>query len=237
MYCTNCGNKLEKNINFCGNCGLKVTTEDNKIKENIDSKIVNESIDENKNKKVNQTSNDTKNEKKEEFIKTDFLDILINKKINYTKESLSEERFKVSHSFMYILSLFSLIFGFILYFTQSDTSQTNLSGSVVIIVSLFYIIFTFIFDKLKMPIMLSFLLIGMLIEKIYSTISLDEFKFMSVVVIIILIIGIIQSIRCSKYLKNKNKKMFKTLSIIGFIITVSIYLMYISHNKLEDTYY
>ena len=31
MYCTNCGNKIDDNTNFCPSCGKKIIRENNKL--------------------------------------------------------------------------------------------------------------------------------------------------------------------------------------------------------------
>jgi len=39
MYCTNCGNKIDDNTNFCPSCGKKIIRENNnKPQQNIPSK-------------------------------------------------------------------------------------------------------------------------------------------------------------------------------------------------------
>ncbi len=87
-------------MNFCANCGEKITQlkdieKEDKFEDNIDKDVENTKKykEERQSEKISTDLNETQKNKsdktiKDKFVKTDFLDFFIDKKNNYTKESL-----------------------------------------------------------------------------------------------------------------------------------------------------
>lgn len=222
MYCENCGKEIESQENkFCTHCG---------------SEIKHELIE--KNSSLNQEDNEisksdyteenaveilnTKDTKESDIIATlDWFDKWIGIKGEYNNSELAEKRFKTAYQALYIYSIFNIVIG---YFLSSNLTTINNDfslvdfGANVFYGGLFYLFLTFSFQKLKMPLMLGFLAMGMLADKIFTMISIARPSGLGIIVSILLFVVMFQAFRSKKYLKTTSHKILKR--IIGSILFI-----------------
>ena len=233
MYCKNCGKEIESQENkFCTHCGSEIKyelIEKNSSLNKEDNDISkNDSTEENTVEILN-----TKDTKKSDIIATlDWFDKWIGIKGEYNNSELAEKRFKMAYQALYIFAIFNIVLG---YFLSSDLTIINDDfslvdfGANVFYGGLFYLFLTFLFHKLKMPLMLGFLAMGMLTDKIFTMISITKPSGLGIIISILLFIVMFQAFRSKKYLKTTSHKILKRLIgtiffiLFGLIIIVTIY--------------
>lgn len=219
MYCENCGKEIEsQESKFCTHCGSEIKHEliekSSSINQvQVDNKIAkSDSIEENTVEILN-----IKDTNESDVIATlDWFDKWIGIKGEYNNSELAEKRFKVSYQALYIFSIFNIVIG---YFLSSNLTTINDDfslvdfGANVFYGGLLYLFLTFSFQKLRMPLMLGFLAMGMLADKIFTMISIARPSGLGIIVSILLFAVMIQAFRSKKYLKNTSHKILKRIIV------------------------
>jgi len=169
-------------------------------------------------------------------VESDSLDKWLGIKGRFSKSNLAEKRFKISYQILYFLSIWNILLGIYLTYGSSSNLAPNISGNEVLWGGVIYIILTFSFHMLKMPLLLGFLALGMLADKLFTIVSMQKIGGVAIIVSIILLLGTIQSFRSAKNLqKTKNKVLKGIVSFIFIVILILGIIVSINPNIFEDT--
>ena len=235
MYCKNCGTEIESQENkFCTHCGSEIKHELIEKNSSLDNEISKNDSIENAVEILN--TKDTK--ESDTTVTLDWFDKWIGIKGEYNNSELAEKRFKTAYQALYIFAIFNIIIG---YFLSSDltTINDNFSlvdfGANVFYGGLFYLFFIFSFHKLKMPLMLGFLAMGMLADKIFTMISIARPSGLGIIISVLLFVVMFQAFRSKKHLKTTSHKILKRIiGTILFILFGLVILGIIYPDAFED---